>query len=329
MMSEKPLISVVIPIYNVEKYLDRCLSSVKTQTYENFEVLLVDDGSTDLSAEICRLYCEEDDRFRYFKQENLGPDIARKTGTREALGDYLVYVDSDDYIANNALNVMVSIALETDADIVCSQFVRFNENKIWQGSVFAKEIVYLKGKDEIYNAFFEFGTLLGTYVARLIKRDIIKDYKFIKDGLIGEDITAALHMFDNSEYVVIIPNITYYYYHNSSSISHSKYTYRHATSLNNYISLRDRYLDNDFISKERICGYFAGFQMAVATAMGRKGKYETDVGEKLRGDLKKHWSYIRQDKQTQPYMKMCIFLYMTFPRLFVGLYHVFYLLTGR
>ena len=326
---DKTLISVIIPVFNTEKYLTRCLESIVSQTYDYYEVIMVDDGSTDGSGSICKVYAEKDSRFRYIHQENAGPDMARKTGTEASIGEYLTYVDADDYISRNALEVMIANANETFADIVCSQIVRFDEKKEWSGSVYNGNLRILKEKAEILNAFFVSETLIGTYYAKLIKRPVMEDYSFIKDGLIGEDITAALYMFDKAKTISLIPDKTYYYYQNSDSISHAKYSHRHAVSLDNYLKLRDLYLNRDGVTPQRICGYFAAYQMAVATAMGRSGSYEKKPGELLRKDLKNHWQCIKNDDKTALYMKLCIWLYMHMPKVFIGLFHILYVFTGR
>jgi glycosyltransferase involved in cell wall biosynthesis len=326
---DKVLISVIIPVYNAEKYLSRCLESVSMQTYASFEVIMIDDGSTDNSKSICRAYTDKDDRFKYVYQDNAGPDMARKTGTNAAIGEYVTYVDADDYISENALEVMINNADETSADIICSQIVRFDKKKEWPGSIYNDGVRILKEKAEILDAFFVSETLIGTYYAKLIKRSVMEGYSFIKEGLIGEDITAALYMFDKANTISLIPDKTYYYYQNSDSISHAKYSNRHAVSLDNYIKLRDLYLNRDGVTPQRICGYFAAYQMAVATAMGRSGSYEKESGELLRKDLKDHWEFIKNDSKTALYMKLCIWLYMYMPKVFIGLFHVLYVFTGR
>lgn len=326
---DKTLISVIIPVFNTEKYLNRCLESIASQTYDPIEVIMVDDGSTDGTGIICKSYTQKDSRFRYIYQENAGPDMARETGTIASNGEYVTYVDADDYISKNALEVMITNANETSADIVCSQIVRFDEKKEWSGSIYSENVNILKEESEILNAFFVSETLIGTYYAKLIKRSIMEDYSFIKDGMIGEDITAALYMFDKANTITLIPDKTYYYFQNANSISHAKYSYRHAVSLENYIRLRDKYLLMDCVTPQRICGYFSGYQMAVATAMGRNGSYEKEAGEILRKDLKEHWTQIKDDDKTALYMKFCIWLYKNTPRVFVLLFRILYLFTGR
>ncbi len=111
------LISIIVPIYNVEKYLRQCLDSIQNQTYQNFECLLINDGSPDNSADICREYVEKDSRFKYFEKENGGLSDARNYGTRQSKGSYLTFVDSDDWLEHDALDRLYGALRKGNADI--------------------------------------------------------------------------------------------------------------------------------------------------------------------------------------------------------------------
>lgn len=128
-------ISIIIPIFNSEKTLSRCLNSIKAQTYDDFEVIMVNDGSTDNSAQICGEYCKEDSRFKLFTQENSGPSVARNKGIEEASSKYLSFIDADDWIEPDTLEQFYNAAEETDADItVCSYVSETNKGSIKQKS---------------------------------------------------------------------------------------------------------------------------------------------------------------------------------------------------
>jgi len=111
------MISVIVPVYNVEKYLEECLDSIQNQTYSDIEVILVNDGSTDKSKEICGKYCKQDNRFQLLNQENQGLSAARNKGVEISTGEYIVFVDSDDIIKTNYLEKLMQYMAE-DVDIV-------------------------------------------------------------------------------------------------------------------------------------------------------------------------------------------------------------------
>ena len=111
------MISIIVPVYNVEEYLEECLGSIRQQTLTDIEVILVNDGSTDGSREICERYCEKDIRFRLINQENQGQSVARNRGFNESIGQYIMFVDSGDVINTNVLEVLLPY-MKTDVDIV-------------------------------------------------------------------------------------------------------------------------------------------------------------------------------------------------------------------
>lgn len=122
---EQPLISIIVPVYNVQPYLECCLSSLAEQTYTNVEIILVNDGSTDQSAHICRRTCDEDKRFRLIEQENQGLGPARNAGISIATGEYVCFVDSDDYVDKQYVEVMYNSLMEHNADMVMCSYTKF------------------------------------------------------------------------------------------------------------------------------------------------------------------------------------------------------------
>ena len=127
------LISVIIPVYNTESYIGVCLESLVKQTYTNFEVLMIDDGSTDNSGKICQEYTESDSRFHYYRKENGGVSSARNLGIEYSRGDYLTFVDSDDWIEPTYVEDLYRAALFNDAEVVVSNYKKFDvkDNCYW------------------------------------------------------------------------------------------------------------------------------------------------------------------------------------------------------
>ena len=123
---ENELISIIVPIYNVENYLRQCLDSIVSQTYQNFECLLINDGSSDNSADICREYIEKDSSFRYFEKENVGVSSARNLGIERSKGQYITFIDSDDWVDSEYLEVLYRALIEEKADIAITTYKQFN-----------------------------------------------------------------------------------------------------------------------------------------------------------------------------------------------------------
>ena len=139
------MISVIVPVYNVETYLEECLDSIQNQTYTDFEVLLVNDGSTDRSKAICERYCKENRRFHLLNQENQGLSAARNTGVAASRGEFIVFVDSDDMILANYLETLIHYMRE-DVDIVESQFTVSNEEFLAKS--FKEPSILFKGNSQ-------------------------------------------------------------------------------------------------------------------------------------------------------------------------------------
>ena len=124
------LISVIVPIYNVENYLRKCLDSILEQTFHNLEILLVNDGSTDGSGQICQEYVEKDNRIRYFEKENGGLSDARNYGIEQAQGEYLTFVDSDDWVTETYIEELYSKLQYYNADISICNYFRFQDSNV-------------------------------------------------------------------------------------------------------------------------------------------------------------------------------------------------------
>ena len=141
------LISIIVPVYNVENYIDECINSVINQTYKYWELLLVDDGSVDASGDICDTYAQKDSRIHVYHMQNGGQSVARNYGMDQMTGEYVLFLDSDDFLAENALEVMYQYAKQYDSEIVCIGNRLYNENKksyIGEAYVFP-EIIKMTG----------------------------------------------------------------------------------------------------------------------------------------------------------------------------------------
>ena len=128
-MSEQPLISVIVPVYNVEKYLRPCVESILEQTYKNIEVILVNDGSTDKSKAICLELAEKDKRISFYEKANSGLSDTRNVGLEKATGDYILFVDSDDLLSFNAIESLYKLCKKYNADIAVESICHFTDGE--------------------------------------------------------------------------------------------------------------------------------------------------------------------------------------------------------
>jgi glycosyltransferase involved in cell wall biosynthesis len=170
------LISIIVPVYNVEKFLPKCIESIVNQTYTNFELILIDDGSTDNSGNICDLFAENDNRIKVIHQNNAGVSTARNNGIKEARGDYICFVDADDWIEEDYLAHFTAKIQEKDYDIIITgyfyDYVKTGEKKMYFLS--AQDTNNKEGFVEIIPQMEE-NNLLGSVWSKLFKKDIIKN----------------------------------------------------------------------------------------------------------------------------------------------------------
>ena len=200
------MVSVIVPIYNVEEYLEECLESIRNQTYTNIEVILVNDGSTDGSREICESYCEKDIRFRLINQENQGQSVARNRGVKESVGQYIMFVDSDDVVNTDVLEVLLPY-MKTDVDIVECEMTREKEafflNKI-------PTIVFEGNSKEAILNCIAFRAVKFCAFTKLYRREIVEKIPFL-EGYIYEDVFTGINYLKHIRKIIVVDYIGYYY----------------------------------------------------------------------------------------------------------------------
>lgn len=216
------LISIIVPIYNVENYLRQCLDSIMSQTYQNFECLLINDGSPDHSADICREYVEKDSRFRYFEKENGGVSSARNLGIERSKGEYITFIDSDDWVDPDYLEVLYTTLLEEGADITVSTYKQFNmddnnyyvhsyqrgyDRKVFTNEELIDSLPLLYGYDSTYN-----------FVScKLVTRNLLEYIRFNLSTGYGEDMEFWSKVFLIAKKIVYVNKDTYIYRTNNNS----------------------------------------------------------------------------------------------------------------
>lgn len=225
-----PFLSIIIPVYNVELYLSKCLDSILVQTFTDFEVLLIDDGSTDNSAALCDSYAEKDDRFRCFHKENGGHTSARQTGLQHAAGTYITFVDSDDWVDPGMYQKMCSVAKDTGADTVCCNYIAATPNGDIKCRSSFQEGLYRKAQleEEVYPRMIYSGTYFTYGEApslcnKMFRKNLLEKnlYNVPRSVKIGEDALASYVCLLESSAVYFCEEYFYYYRSSASSLTHN------------------------------------------------------------------------------------------------------------
>ena len=211
-----PEVSIIVPIYNSEKYLSRCVDSIVSQTFNNFECILIDDGSTDNSSFMCNSYVQSDNRIVVIHQENSGLSVTRNRGIDIARGKYICHVDSDDYIQKNMCEILVDAVQRSDADVVCCGYIENNkvrslcdEDFIFRDCSIIEIIHYL----EMRHAF-------GVAWNKIYKKSILDTYSIrfpFAANKFGEDMIFSLQYFRHIKTAYLSSHHLYHYRHDNKS----------------------------------------------------------------------------------------------------------------
>lgn len=228
---KEELISIIIPIFNAEHTIEKCLNSLRIQTYENIEIIMIDDGSTDRSFEICSKYLEYDSRFKLIKQKNKGVSSARNQGLKIAKGQYIAFVDPDDYVKNTYIMFLSNLIKRYDADIAICEYEtihkyshRLENNTISHNKVFSREEAQLE--------LLKFnGIFCGHVWDKLFKKKVIENIEFCTNIHCYEDLLFCWEAVENSRKIVYGDSKQYFYIQNSASILNRKYSSKYFSSF--------------------------------------------------------------------------------------------------
>ena len=218
---EKPLISVIVPVYKVEKYLDRCVESIVNQTYENLEIILVDDGSPDNCPQMCDAWAEKDSRIKVIHKENGGVSSARNIGLDSATGEYIGFVDSDDYIEPEMYEMLMNALVEHYADIAVCNNTHVDENNKridndagYQFDTFENENVM---RSFLHGDHYDITSICN----KCYLRKVINDLRFDSNITVGEDVLYNYCGFKSANRIVVVENYLYNYTFRSASAMRS------------------------------------------------------------------------------------------------------------
>lgn len=279
--ADDEMLSVIVPVYNVEQYLDRCVESLLEQTYQNLEIILVDDGSLDSCSEKCDNWARFDSRVKTIHEENGGLSFARNTGIDFATGDYIGFVDSDDYVEPEMYATLFSALKDSGKKIACC-------GRVFHDSRGRKKLMYSLSKARVYEKEESIReVLIGNSVDvsacdKLYSIDIFKNIRF-PVGRISEDSAVIMQILSESNGLIHVGAPFYHYVSRSDSISKSSYSrqskdaFYHAIAIERYIE--DNYSNLSSQGHIYMHAVSSGLMQAIQITKGNVLKYRDDYEE--------------------------------------------------
>ena len=288
------LVSIIVPIYNVEQFLDRCIDSVVKQTYKNLEIILVNDGSTDSSLEICKRWKNKDKRIILVNKKNGGLSDARNSGIDKSNGEFLYFLDSDDFIENNTIELMMKKMAEHNSEIVISNRYHYYDN--------GKKIIKFKmEKNDLIldteTSLFELNNFKYydmSACSKLFKKDLFEQIRFPIKKLC-EDFYVMYKILEKSKKIIYISTPLYYYYQREGSISKNK-----NMNIDFVIAAKEQmeYLEEKYPKlKNCVRSTYASANMTVYNQVLRAGgKVDRDKRKQLQREVKKYIKYVLKNE---------------------------------
>ena len=217
------LVSIIVPVYRVECYLPKCVDSLRRQTYKDIEILLVDDGSPDDCGKLCDLYAKEDGRIRVIHKKNGGLSDARNIAIPKALGQYITFVDSDDWVSEFYVGNLYKAIKKDEADLACSWFenVYEEQRERWRGTNIMTDYQCLSSHDCLKRMFYQNEVECCAW-GKLYRKEIIADLQY-PVGKLYEDIPVTYECIKRAKKIAVISNIDYFYLQRDTSIQYQEF----------------------------------------------------------------------------------------------------------
>lgn len=287
------LISVILPIYNVEKYIVRCLNSVLRQTYTNIEIILVDDGSTDNCQKICDEYAKNDNRIKVIHKKNGGLSDARNAGIKIAKGKYITLIDSDDYVENDYVEFLYSLIKESNAEIsICSHTVLYENGTKLEKATHENSI--LDPKTTLKRILYDDGIDLSAW-AKMYKKELFDTVQYPK-GRLFEDAATTYLLIDQCDKIAIGSESKYYYIIRSNSITTKSFSPKKMQLIDSTKEMceyvKDKYPDLEKAADRRLMYAYLSTLSQLANS---KDKYPKEQKELMKY-IKENRKRILKDK---------------------------------
>lgn len=277
------LVSVIVPIYNSEKFLEKSLSSLKEQSYKELEILLINDGSTDRSIDICKKYTMEDSRFKLFNKENGGVSSARNLGLKKATGEYIGFVDPDDWIDVDMFKTLVNLVEKNKAELAICGYIKEHSD----GTLIEKnesESKELLTREDALNLIIEDNSFRGYLCNKIFSRNLIKETYFDENIIYNEDLIFCCDYIMRSNHIAYDSKNLYHYIIHGGNISARGYDKRKIASLKAIKTMIDQLINSNI--KFSNLYKFKEFYMHTNISFLMNGKYNKALDKEVFNELK-------------------------------------------
>ncbi|WP_407856662.1 glycosyltransferase family 2 protein [Enterococcus hailinensis] len=300
-------ISIIVPVYNVENYLEKCINSLISQTIKDIEIILVDDGSTDKSGEICDKFAKIDSRIKVLHKKNGGLSDARNFGIDYAKGKYLGFIDSDDYVDRDMYEFLYSNIKNSGSDMSTCGIYNVHKGKDIQKLEHYSRVVNSK---EAIDLVLDGNILVANAVNKLYKKDLFKEIRYPK-GKVGEDAAVIFDILDSCNQVHIDTTQKYYYYHREGSITSKKFTKSDIDFIEiweiNESWINNKYPDLYNKAHTRLC--WANFVVLDKLVFSKNKEFQKEK-RNIRSFLTNNFLFIMKNKRLTKQRKLSMILLM-------------------
>lgn len=302
---ENELISIIVPVYNVSKYLERCISSIINQSYQNIEIILINDGSTDNSGEICNKYSLLDNRIKVIHKTNGGLSDARNCGIKNSSGDYIMFIDSDDVVNFNIVECLYNIIIKYDTDIsICDCVHCYSDDIIFSNS---NAIKSFKSNEAICELLYQKSFLVSSW-GKLFTRKCFDNVLF-PVNLIFEDSAIMYKIFNQVDKIVYTDAKLYAYMHRENSITTAKFSKKDCDILKICNEMMEYFSNSDDNIKKAVKSYCSSAALRIYLNAPRNDLYNDEINICI-DYLKQNGKSILYDKNVRRKNKIAIIMFL-------------------
>ena len=325
MCEENDLISVVIPVYNVEQYLPKCIESIMNQTYKNLEIILVNDGSTDGSQKICEEYKSIDNRIKIINKENGGLSDARNVGIDNSSGNYITFIDSDDYIDDDYVYTLYKSLISYNADMsIASHKIIYPKRIIDKAT---DEKFCANSKKVLEKILYDEGIDLSAW-GKLYKKSLFNNIKFPK-GRLFEDSATTYRLIDESKKIAVNSKSVYNYVIRKNSISNEMFSEKKMDLITSTMEMTE-FIKKKYPELEKGCERRLMYAyLSTLTQLAKTKETNSSMQAKLMNYIKKNKGRVLKDKQIKKRDRIGIISTMLGFKFYKYMWKIYAILSGR